>query len=130
MQVIAEVHTQMHNLSARGLSIENATSFIVIISVGFVAFTLLCAATSIYYRRRMMLAYRGDLPLDNQSLNSQDFSLLPKPELWDISIDKFEDSLANDYENFQEILVSTCVAPAGTPAPPHEPTKIYFCGMF
>ncbi len=102
-----ELYTQMHTLETRDLSIENATSFIIIISIGFVAFTLLCAATSIYYRRRMLLAYQGDLqpewatPLDPGESGD-------KPQLWDVPVSKSKKvtTRTNGYGRFATVFVS------------------------
>lgn len=102
-----ELYTQMHTLETRDLSIENATSFIIIISIGFVAFTLLCAATSIYYRRRMLLAYQGDLqPEWATPLGPGESG--DKPQLWDVPVSKSKKvtTRTNGYGRFATVFVS------------------------
>ncbi|KAI0090468.1 hypothetical protein BDY19DRAFT_773592 [Irpex rosettiformis] len=113
-QFIASLYTQTHNFESRDLSIDNATSFIIIVSIGFVAFVLLCAATSIYYRRRMMLGNEDALlPEWTSGSDSNGHGTLTKPEIWDVSVDTPKGFLDSSSEGFKAVTpLAARIAPS------------------
>ncbi|KAI0701065.1 hypothetical protein BC835DRAFT_1411668 [Cytidiella melzeri] len=82
-------HLRTHTLKARDFSIVNASSFIIVVSVVFVGLVLLCIATSVWYRRRVMVSYYAERQPEYWA-TTQDPPT--RPQIWDLWVSEADKS--------------------------------------
>lgn len=111
-------HFTTHNLKARDLTVASASSFIIVVSVGFLILIMTCIGSSAYYRRRFR---RGHWPEGWDAPTEVPVpELRSRPEIWDVSVLEGKKPAAGKVscEDWTDILVSfctLCIASSGIP---------------
>ncbi|EKM57628.1 uncharacterized protein PHACADRAFT_251360 [Phanerochaete carnosa HHB-10118-sp] len=91
-------------LHTRDISVASASSFIIVVAVGFIGILLICAGSSTWYRRR--LARRHVLP-DRATTRG----LAPRPQLWDVYLPDLQGSPdLRDSADWDRVLVSVALS--------------------
>ena len=102
-----------HSLKARDISVASASSFIIVVSIGFIGLLMVCVGTSSYYRRR---AYRQGLLEEIGSLENPRI----QPELFDVHIDDLKLCASGHGVDWEQLQVSTRLCRGGAQLPlPH-----------
>lgn len=98
-------HTR--TLKTRDISVASASSFIIVVSVGFVGILLVCVGSSGWYRRR--IAHRG------AALPAQTTRRSPavRPQLWDVYLPDLQKS--PDSRSWERVLVSVVLLRVALP---------------
>lgn len=110
-QNLTASHLSTHILKARQLTVAGASSFIIIVSVGFLILVITCVGSSTYYRRQ--LTRRGWPERWDAVVEPQEVSEPPsRPELWDVSVAKDKNLMVGGVSrgDWVDILVSFCNA--------------------
>ena len=93
-----------HIFKPRDISVASASSFIIVVSVGFIGLLLVCVGTSTHYRRRFT---RNQAPL--LATEETEDHRTP-PQLWDVSLSEIQYGLISlsgaDWEHVQVSIVA------------------------
>ena len=93
-----------HTLKSRDISVASASSFIIVVSVGFIGLLLVCVGTSSHYRRRIA---RSQAPL--RATEEKEDHMSP-PELWDVPLSELQHGSVSlrdaDWEHVQVSIVA------------------------
>lgn len=91
-------------LHTRSISVASASSFIIVVAIGFVGILLVCVGSSAWYRQR--LARRRALP-DRATTRGP----APRPQLWDVYLPDLQRSPdLRDSADWERVLVSVALS--------------------
>lgn len=98
-------------LNARDISVASASSFIIVVSVGFIGLLVVCAGTSRFYRQRIS---REDASLQARGIAEAARS---PPELWDVALAAQKHTYASRSDaDWEHLLVSDVALQGRWPA--------------
>lgn len=88
-----------HVFKPRDISVASASSFIIVVSIGFIGLLMVCVGTSSYYRRRFA-PNMAPLPATEEAGHHT-----TPPQLWDVSLTELQEGLVSlrsaDWEQVQ-----------------------------
>lgn len=91
-----------HTLKTRDISVASASSFIIVVSVGFIGILVVCAGSSGWYRQRV--ARRGGAALPAQTTRQ---GPAVRPQLWDVYLPDLQTTSPGlqDSRSWERVLV-------------------------